>query len=338
MKASAVLAVALGLAVALSLILANNAGQIAVALAGAGWGVVLVIALHLPQTAASALGWRPLILDARPGVSTLFRLRFVREAVNALLPVAQVGGDVVRARLLAQTGVPLAASAASCTADLTLELASQAAFTLLGVAALFAGPRSHAAEGLAVGAAAAALVVAAGFLAAQRLGLAERLSGLLVRLGERARWPALGGLQGLGQALQRIYADPRRLAASGAAHLTSWLLGVLETGAGLWALGLHPSWREALVVESLGQVVRTLGFAIPGALGVQEGGYVLICSLFGVAPSQALALSLIRRVREIALGAPGLMLWQWSELRRGRLRRSGLSAAVSAALPSQEAL
>ena len=330
MKASALLAVALGLAVALVLIGANNAGQIAAAIAGAGWGVALVIVLHLPQTAASALGWRPLILNARPAFSTLLRLRFVREAVNALLPVAQVGGDVVRARLLARAGVPLGVAAASCTADLTLEMASQAVFTLIGVAALFAGPRSHAAEGLAVGGAMAAVLVAAGFLSAQRLGLVERLSGLLLRVGERMRWPALGRLQGLGEALQRIYADPRRVAISSVAHLGSWLLGVLETGAGLWALGLHPSWREALVVESLGQVVRALGFAIPGALGVQEGGYVLICSLFGIAPSEALALSLIRRVREIALGAPGLLLWQWSEMRR--------PAAGPLAMPPQEML
>ena len=324
MKTPAVLAVALGSAAALGLILANDAGRIAAAIVGAGWGVALVVALHLPQTAASALGWRPLILGSRPGFPLLLRLRFVREAVNALLPVAQVGGDVVRARLLAQAGVPLAASAASCTADLTMEMVSQAAFTLIGVAALLAGPRSHAADGLAIGGAVAASVVAAGFLASQRLGMVGWLSGSLARLGERARWPALGRLEDLGPALQRIYADPGALAASGAAHLLSWLLGVLETGAGLWALGLHPSWREALVVESLGQVVRALGFAIPGALGVQEGGYVLICSLFGIAPAQALALSLIRRVREVALGAPGLMLWQWSELRGARPTASPL--------------
>ncbi len=332
MKPPAVLAVGLGLAIALGLILANNVGQIAAAIAGAGWGVALVIALHLPQTVASTLGWRPLILGSRPSFPLLLRLRFVREAVNALLPVAQVGGDVVRARLLAQSGVPLSSSAASCTADFTIEIASLAAFTLLGVAALFAGPRSHAADGLAVGCAIAAVIVAGGFLASQRLGLIGRLSNLLVRLGERARWPALEGLQGFGPALQRIYANPRVLAASGAAHLASWLLGVLETGTGLWALGLHPSWREAMVVESLGQVVRALGFAIPGALGVQEGGYVLICGLFGIAPPAALALSLIRRVREIALGAPGLLLWQWSELRR--LQHP---AAGPLATPSQEA-
>ena len=71
------------------------------------------------------------------------------------------------------------------------------------------------------------------------------------------------------------------------------------------------------MVESLGQAIRALGFAIPGALGVQEGGYVLICGLFGVPASSALALSLIRRAREIALGVPGLAVWHWSEARPG---------------------
>ncbi len=328
MRVPALVALGLGLAAAIGLIVANNAGHISAAIAVAGWGIAVVIALHLPQTAASALGWRPLILEARPGFWTLLRLRFVREGVNALLPVAQVGGDVVRARMLAGTGVPMDAAAASCTADLTLEMASQAVFTMIGVAALFAGPRPHQAEGLALGAAGLAVLVAAGFLAAQRLGLVERLSGVLVRSGERVRWPALGALQGLGPALQRIYAEPGRLWASTGAHLLSWMLGVLETGAGLWTLGLHPSWREALVVESLGQVVRALGFAIPGALGVQEGGYVLICGLFGIAPAEAIALSLIRRVREIVLGAPGLMIWHWDELRRPR-HRSPLGPAAT---------
>ena len=66
-----------------------------------------------------------------------------------------------------------------------------------------------------------------------------------------------------------------------------------------------------MVIESLGQAVRSAGFFIPGALGVQEGGYVLLCGLFGIPADQALALALIRRLRDIALGLPGLIVWRW---------------------------
>jgi hypothetical protein len=69
------------------------------------------------------------------------------------------------------------------------------------------------------------------------------------------------------------------------------------------------------VIESLGQAIKVVGFAVPAAVGVQEGGYVLVCGLYGLSPEVAIALSLIKRVREIALGLPALAAWQWLEAR-----------------------
>jgi hypothetical protein len=66
-------------------------------------------------------------------------------------------------------------------------------------------------------------------------------------------------------------------------------------------------WRESLLLESLGQAIRGAGFAIPGALGVQEGGYLLLAPLAGLPPNAALALSLAKRARELLLGLPGLL-------------------------------
>jgi uncharacterized membrane protein YbhN (UPF0104 family) len=70
----------------------------------------------------------------------------------------------------------------------------------------------------------------------------------------------------------------------------------------------HPvSWFNALLLESLGQAIRGAAFAIPGALGVQEGGYLLLAPLAGLPPDTALALSLAKRAREMLLGIPGLL-------------------------------
>ena len=81
-------------------------------------------------------------------------------------------------------------------------------------------------------------------------------------------------------------------------------------------LGLlaHPvSWSDALLVESLGQAIRGAGFAIPGSLGVQEGGYLLIAPLAGLPSDVGLALSLAKRAREILWAFPGLLCWHRSE-------------------------
>ena len=62
--------------------------------------------------------------------------------------------------------------------------------------------------------------------------------------------------------------------------------------------------------------IRSAVFPVPGALGVQEGGYVVIGNLLGIPGDAAFALSLIARVRELILGIPGLICWQMIEARR----------------------
>jgi uncharacterized membrane protein YbhN (UPF0104 family) len=99
-------------------------------------------------------------------------------------------------------------------------------------------------------------------------------------------------------------------------HLIAWALGTLETWAVLWALGLQPDFSTALVIESLGMAARSAGFVVPGALGVQEAGFILVCGLFQIHADLAIALSMAKRVRELSVGIPGLVAWQWSEGKR----------------------
>ncbi len=71
-----------------------------------------------------------------------------------------------------------------------------------------------------------------------------------------------------------------------------------------------------IAIEALVYALRTIAFAVPSAIGVQEGGYVLIGAIFGLGPDAALALSLLKRARELALGLPALMVWQFLETQR----------------------
>ena len=56
--------------------------------------------------------------------------------------------------------------------------------------------------------------------------------------------------------------------------------------------------------------LRGVAFAVPNAVGVQEGAYVMLGSLFGLSPDMALALSLLKRGRDITIGVPVLLAWQ----------------------------
>jgi putative membrane protein len=259
------------------------------------------------------------IAPAVPGMVAFVKLRWIREAVNALLPVAQIGGEFVGARLLMLRAVPLSAAGASVTLDLTLEVLSQIAFTLLGVTLLVHDPQHHLTAWM-VGGILAALGVLALFVLAQRHGLFGVIERGLLRFSEKAGWSGLGDVRGLHEAIAALYRDPRRLAIASTHHFISWLLGGFEIMLALHLVGHSIDFRDGLIIESLGQALRAVGFAVPGSLGVQEGGYVLVCGLVGIPPQAAIELSLLKRIREVALGLPGLIVWQAIEGHRLALR------------------
>ena len=90
-----------------------------------------------------------------------------------------------------------------------------------------------------------------------------------------------------------------------------------------------------LVIESLLYAIRTVAFAIPNAVGVQEGAYILVGGAFGLTPEMGLALSLLKRARDLVIGLPALGAWQ--ALEGGRLwrRLAPRSVVVPIAKPAR---
>jgi uncharacterized membrane protein YbhN (UPF0104 family) len=131
-----------------------------------------------------------------------------------------------------------------------------------------------------------------------------------------ARRVAASALDGLHAALRRRQRDRAGLTAAAALHLLAWTVGAAETWLALWAMGYTTGPLAALAVESLGAAARSIGFAVPGAIGVQEGGLMLAGDVAGLPPDAALALAMVKRARELLVGLPGLLLWQWAEGRR----------------------
>ena len=325
---SSAIGLLVGLVLAGVLIAMNDPGRILHILLETGWWMVLVVVLNIAQIFASAAGWGPLIDDPRrPGILGLARMRWIRVATNAILPVVQALGELVRAQLLFREGVAKVRVIASVATDLGTEMASQIVFSLLGLAVLMTIP--HAAGGSTTLWAVVGTLLGAGltgaFMAAHRWGLFRFIERMLPGLAARVGWTSLGELSGLNDAVVGLYREPGRLWRSGGWHMLSWLIGVLETWAALHAVGAEASLAEALVIESLGQAVRSAGFFIPGALGLQEGGYVLICALFGIPAEPAIALVLVRRLRDVILGVPGVIAWRWG------------AAADRATIPATEA-
>jgi putative membrane protein len=282
----------------------------------AAWVIPLTTGLSFLELYLSAIAWRMAVGERQPPVGRYFRIRWIREAVNSLLPVAQLGGNLVGIRLLVQRGVPGAAAGAGTTLDLTVEAVAQFLFTLAGCAVLAAfRPGKVWAPWVEW----ALLTMAAGllgFIVAQRAGLLrliEFVAGLLTGM-----FPGqpVDAVRGLHRELMRLHENQTLVARASALHLLAWLLGTAEAWLVLGAMGRPTSLADAFVIESLGMAARSAGFAVPGALGVQEAGFIMVCGLFAIPADIAIALSMVKRARELWVGIPGLMLWQWSEVQR----------------------
>ena len=241
--------------------------------------------------------------------------RQVRDAGSEVLPLSQVGGYLLGARAIAFTGIPGAAAAASTIVDVSLEFISQIAFTGLALGWLVhLKPDAPVAVPVALGLAAAG-VLAVGLLAAQRrgFGLIDRLAGAL---GLDWLERTATGAAALHAAVTAIYGRRIRLCANFILHLVCWIAATIEAWLALRFAGAPLGFGVVLVIEGLLYAVRSVAFAVPNAVGVQEGAYILLGASFGLTPELGLALSLLKRARDLALGLPVLAAFQLLEGRR----------------------
>jgi putative membrane protein len=253
--------------------------------------------------------------------------RLARESASDVLPFSQVGGLVVGSGAVRRRGVSEPLAIASQIVDLTTEMASQLFYTLFGVAMLVA-ILSHvtAARDLlwtVAAAFAAGAVGLAAFVALQGRGL-----DMIGAIGSRWLKDTRERTDAIKAVLHEIYAQPGRVLAGGLLHGVGWVW----SGAGSWLalklMGVDVALWKVLTMESLIAAVKSVAFLTPGALGFQEGAYVLIAPLFGLTAEATLAVSLLRRAKDLVLGAPAVLVWQYLELTAKR--RLGPTPAPSA--------
>ena len=320
MRAFAVLAFLIGLAGAVALVVWFGAGAIAAAVAGLGWlGFLAFCLAHAPVAALLGAGWRVCLpADARASLLAVSWARVLRDAGAEVLPFSQLGGYVIGARAAVMEGVPGVEAAASTLADLTTEAVAQIAFTALGLIAI-ADIRPGAPI---IRPTVFALVVVAALSVA--LALSLRRGQRLSRLGGSAakRWLAgFGDVEKTLAALREIGARRGAVAASLALHLAGLARRRARGVAGAQAdrrADLHRRRRRAGEPAVRRAQPRVLA---PNALGVQEGAYALLAPLVGLDPTDALALSLIKRARDLVIGAPALLIWQRREVAQAWRRR-----------------
>jgi len=283
-----------------------------------GWGILLVAFFIPPDLFLRAASFHLLFAPGRaPRFGDTTLATWIGSSINFLLPVATVGGEFIKARVLTLRGTRGVDAAASVILDLTVQSLSVLLWAVIGIALLIAVAPAD--EPMVIVAIVGTVLLAlgiAGFVLVQCAGAFGRFARPATRALSASKWQSLlDGATDLDATIRNLYRRPGVITLSTLLRLAKRAVRGGEVWFIAWLLGYPIGLGEAVMLNSLAVALRAAAFAVPGGLGVQEGGYIMVGALIGMPPDLMLTLSLATRLGELIEGLPGLAAWQFAESR-----------------------
>jgi len=285
-----------------------------------GWYFPLLLVPYGVVNWLECVSWKYILIKVpqKTTISRLFWLRLGGEALNQLTPTASLGGEPFKATRLAAEGIPLDQASASVVIHKGILVLSLSLYIFLGLALapIFLPDAMDHIAGLSL---AALVLTLAGltFVMVQRTGPCGQIVRLFTKLG----WcPAIlkekeEFLNDLDNTMSRFYRHyPGRAALAFSLFFLSWVLHAVEVYLMFILLGHPIDWGLALCLDSLAMLFTAMGFFIPAAAGVQEGGNILLALSFNLGLPLGAAFSILRRLREAFwMGLGLLVVWRESK-------------------------
>ncbi len=317
-----------GITLLIALVLRSDVpGMLAIAVQG-GYSLLWLLPYRTLFFLLYAAGWfallRPYDVKGRAGIGYLFWVTTVREAIDRLLPVASVGGAVIGVRLVGWRGIAAMPASATVIVEVILNLIASWLFAVIGVALL--GELDSGSENYHHVVLALLLSLPVPVVLTATLGsgaLFGRVENLLARFVGIPVSPE--GAAALDAALRSMLGINARFLTAGALQLLALISGSLEIWFALRLFGHPVGFGAAMMLESFVQAFRNVAFIVPASLGVQETVLVVFGHSLGIGTEMAIAVSLVKRLREVTWGVASLLSWQWMEGRRLRMPLQNLS-------------
>jgi len=315
-KIGVALALLAGIVAAFYVVWVVGFAPVFAAIARAGvTGLALLCLYALVVFISLAFAWYFLLPPVhRLSVRNLYAARLVRDSIAEISPFSPVGGMVAAARLVVLKGMNASYAAASVAADATTEAMAQVVFLAFGLGVGFSQFRHLQGAGTLTQAMAAVLLLSVPGIALL-IFLQKKGAGFAEKIAARFFPGARTGVS-FREAIEELYDSRTRLAISSAFHLIAWIGAGGGTYIAFRLVGGHITLWNAIALEALLCTLRSIAAPVPAAIGVQEWGYALLAPLFGLPAEMGVAVSLLKRAREIVLGIPALIYWQGIEGRK----------------------
>ena len=244
-------------------------------------------------------------------------------SVNNLLPVATIGGEILKARIITLKGCHVTDASASVLVDKTVQVLAVIIWGLIGVGLLLYSSVDDDLAMIALAGFAVLGMGVGGFLFVQRAGMFTLLAKLGSIFSKPDSWEGIHqSAKEVDKVVLEIYRNKGKFTAAIAYKSLGLVLQTSEVWLGCYLLGHTISLAEAMMLKSLTSTLSDVAFIIPNAYGIQEGAYIVVGSLIGLGPDLALAVSLATRIRDVVIDVPGLLFWQRIEAKDYTRRQS----------------
>ena len=306
---------ALGLVVFSLLLVWQGVTEIIQLLTSSGWAMLLMPIVWLPSLLPTTEAWRKLFkVSNKPQFMPALAAIWMGRAVNNLLPVATIGGEVVKARLIMLSGYSGTDASASVLVDKTVQVLAVIVWGLIGVGLLLYMSIDNDLALISLLGLILLTIAVIGFLLVQKAGLFNILARLGAKLLKSDAWEGLtSNALEVDDIVRTIYQQRTQFFISVLLKSLGLILQTTEVWFACYLLGHPITLVEALMLKSLTSALSDIAFIIPNAYGIQEGAYIVLGTLLGFSPDFSLAVSLATRIRELLVDIPGLLAWQFIE-------------------------
>ena len=318
MKRIAIIGLAVGLFIFICLLIWQGVLDVLQLVFSSGWGLLWLPVVWLPNFIPAAQSWRLcFIRDRMPPFHQAIMGIWLCRSVNSLLPVATIGGEIVKARLITLWGGNVNDATASVMVDKTLQAFAVVIWGLTGVTLLLINASDN---NLAMLASAGFLILAVSvmiFIYIQKAGIFSFMAKMGGSIIKSDSWEGIHqSAREVDNVLKALYRDKLRFFSAMFIKALAYMLQTTEVWLACYLLGFPISLFEALMLKSLTATISDVAFVIPNAYGIQEGAYIMIGSIMGIDAELALAISLAIRVREFTVDPAGLLVWHQIETRQ----------------------
>ncbi|MDR4497463.1 MAG: flippase-like domain-containing protein [Candidatus Scalindua sp.] len=274
-----------------------------------------ILFLPLPYTIVfvlDTLGWKYSLKGTNVNFKNLFTIRLAGEAINMVIPSANFAGEPLKAYLLKRHNISMLDGITSVVISKAIMTISQIIFVMLGVGFLLfqlhvSGPPLISIIVITL----LGIPVILFILFIQKRGIFLSFSKLLHTLGIKIAFVEknVDKLIALDKNIMQFYHhNKKNFYLSFIFYFLGWIAGLIEVLLVLYLLNIPINFLSIYIIESLSTVAKGITSFIPGSMGGQEGGIIMIFLNLKLSASIAITFCILRRLRELIWVASGLVI------------------------------